>query len=73
MREERLVIRPFEEIRIINYESVQEANEHARAKVTGWIPFKNRDDYIKAGRRQTWVQVTALSEEGGNHFILWFD
>ncbi len=64
MREERLVIRPFEEIRIINYESVQEANEHARAKVTGWIPFKNRDDYIKAGRRQTWVQVTALSEEG---------
>ena len=42
MREERLVIRPFEEIRIINYESVQEANEHARAKVTGWIPFKNR-------------------------------
>ena len=62
MREERLIVRPFEDIRILDYKSIQVVNEHARAEVRGRVPFERREDYIKVGKRQTWAQVIALSE-----------
>lgn len=63
MREERLSLMPFEDLRILNYESIQAVNEHARAKIRGNIPFERREDYIKAGRLTTWVQVMVVSEK----------
>lgn len=63
MREERLIVRPFEDFRILDYKAIQEVNEHAKATVKGRIPFGRREDYIKAGKHQTWVQVAAVSEE----------
>ena len=62
MREERLVLHPFEDLKIYDYRSVQEANEHAWAWVEGMIPFEQWEEYRKAGGRETWVQVIAVSE-----------
>ncbi len=70
MREERLSLRPFEDFRISNYESIQAVNEHARAKIRGSIPFERREDYMRAGRQTTWVQVVAVSE--GKEWILFY-
>ena len=70
MREERLIVRPFEDIRILDYKSIQVVNEHARAEVRGRVPFERREDYIKVGKRQTWAQVIALSE--GDESIVFY-
>lgn len=63
MREERLIIRPFEDLQILEYFQIQQVNEHARARLKGRIPFGRREDYIKVGRRETWGQVVALAGE----------
>ena len=70
MREERLIVRPFEDLRILDYKSTQVVNEHARAEVRGRIPFERREDYIKVGKRQTWAHVAAISE--GEESILFY-
>ncbi len=57
-----MIVRPFEDIMILDYKSIQVVNEHAGAEVRGLIPFERREDYIKVGKRQTWAQVIALSE-----------
>lgn len=64
MREERLTIYPFEDMQIQNYKSIQEANVHARAEVSGYIPFGRKEDYLEAGKKRTWVKVAAVSDEG---------
>lgn len=63
MREERIVVRPFEDLQVINYQSHQQVNEHAGAEIRGIIPFNRREDYVNAGRKQLWVQVMAISTE----------
>jgi len=70
MREERLIVRPFEDLGILDYKSTQIVNEHAKAEIRGRIPFERREDYVKAGKRQTWVQIVAISE--GEEFILFY-
>jgi len=63
MREERIIVRPFEELMVLDYHSVQQINEHARAEIRGIIPFDRREAYVNAGRKQLWVQVMAVSKE----------
>lgn len=63
MREERLVVRPFEDLHVLDYKSIQQINEHAYAELRGMIPFEKRKEYVDAGRKQLWVQVMAVSEE----------
>lgn len=61
MREERLEVHPFEELRIEHYEGMKQINEHAYSKIEGYIPFSKKDEYIEMGKRQVWVQVIAAS------------
>lgn len=63
MREEKLVVQPFTDLKVLDYKSVQQVNEHAKAELRGIIPFDRKDAYMDAGRRQLWVQVMAVSEE----------
>lgn len=63
MREERLMIRPFEDLQILEYQQLQQVNEHARAKLKGRIPFGRKEDYIKVGSHETWGQIVALAGE----------
>ncbi len=46
MREERLIVKPFEDFRLLEYHAFQEMNHHARAELTGSIPYvKKRGVY----------------------------
>lgn len=63
MREERIIVRQFEDLQVLDYQSIQQVNEHARAEIKGMIPFDRRDAYVNAGRKQLWVQVMAISKE----------
>ena len=63
MREERIIVHPFKELKIEEYQGVEEVNEHARVYLAGLIPFKKKEEYIKMGKEDTWVQVTAVSRE----------
>lgn len=70
MKEERLFVRPFEDFQVLDYKSIQQINEHARAEVKGRVPYSRKEDYIVAGKGQTWVQVVA--ESGGEESILFY-
>ena len=50
MREERLIVKPFEDFRLLEYHAFQEMNHHARAELTGSIPYVKKEEYIKAVR-----------------------
>lgn len=62
MREERMIIRPFEELRIIEYCGKMQVNEHAQAEIKGQIPFGKIKEYMELGKQQTWVQVVTVSQ-----------
>lgn len=70
MREERLIVRPFEDFQVLDYKANQKINEHARAEVSGRIPFEQKEEYMQAGRRETWVQIVAVS--GKEELILFY-
>ncbi|MDF2888557.1 MAG: hypothetical protein K0R23_2942 [Lacrimispora sp.] len=61
MREERLIVRPLEDMEILDYHSNQLINDHAHVQMRGRIPMDRKEDYMKLGKRQTWVQVVAIS------------
>lgn len=63
MRIEQLKLYPFEDLRVSDYKSVQQVNEHAWAEIKGMIPFERKKDYMEAGRKHTWVQVTGTGAE----------
>ena len=69
MREERLIVRPFEELQILDFQSIQVINEHAKAKVKGRIPFEKRKDYIDRGRHEKWAQIIALTNRESRFFF----
>lgn len=70
MREERLVVRPFEDLQVLDYTSTQQINEHAHAEIKGLIPFNKKDAYVENANRQLWVQVIAIS--GDKEDILFY-
>ncbi|MDR1550302.1 MAG: phage late control D family protein [Hungatella sp.] len=70
MREERLIVRPFEDLEILDYRSGQQVNDHAQVHMKGRIPIDRKEDYMKLGKRQTWVQVIAIS--GKEEAILFY-
>lgn len=42
MREERIMIHPFEELKIEEYHGLQQINKHAYVRLAGLIPFEKR-------------------------------
>ena len=63
MREERIIVRPFEELRVEEYEGVKQVNEHGYVRLTGMIPFEKREEYLGLARKQTWVRITAMADD----------
>lgn len=63
MREQRIKLFPFDELRVEDYRGIKQVNEHAYAEITGMIPFKRKEEYIDLCNRETWVQVVASGEE----------
>lgn len=69
MREDYIVVHPFEEMRIEEYQGVQQINEHAVVSLAGYIPFEKREEYLKAAGGQEWVQVAAAAQDGGESIL----
>ena len=63
MREERIVVHPFEQLKIESYQGVEEVNEHAYIKISGQIPFKKKDEYMHEGKNNPWVRVIVVAHK----------
>lgn len=63
MREERIVVNPFVELEVEEYESVQEINEHVSVRLKGQIPYDKKDEYMQICRQSGWIQVRVISEK----------
>ena len=70
MREERMFVRPFEELQVMEYRSLMQVNEHAQAEIRGQIPFQRMKDYVEEGKDRLWVQAVIVSE--GSESILFY-
>lgn len=64
MREDYIVVHPFEEMKVEEYQGVQQLNEHAAVNLAGYIPFRKKEEYLQAAREQEWVQVAAVAQDG---------
>ncbi len=71
MRAEKIEVEPFNEMRVIDYQSIKQVNEHANVKITGAIPIARLDEYIKTARNIKTVKITA-SELNGECYTLLF-
>ncbi len=63
MRAEGIFVRPFVELTIEEYESIQEINEHASVRLKGQIPSGKKDEYMQKCWESGWVQVIVVSEK----------
>ncbi len=63
MREEQIIVRPFDELKVESYQGLKQVNEHGYVKLSGIIPFEKKEEYLSLGREQTWVRVTALADD----------
>ncbi len=70
MREERLVIYPFDALKVEEYQGLQQVNEHASVRISGMFPFDKKDEYMQAARRQLWVRVAAVTPEGTETILM---
>ena len=52
MREERIVVHPFEELRVEEYRGFQQINEHATVKISGQIPYEKKCNAALCSRRK---------------------
>lgn len=70
MREERIVVHPFEELRVEEYRGFQQINEHATVKISGQIPYEKKEEYMKNSGGELWVQVAAVSPESAETILM---
>lgn len=63
MREEKLVVYPFEDFKITDCIGLKQVNEHTWIELSGEIPFDKKGDYMLQGLKNTAVQVMAFSQE----------
>lgn len=62
MREERIIVYPMTYLEVLSYEGLVQVNEHGCVKFKGQIPFEKKQECLAAGKRQTWVNVAAVTE-----------
>lgn len=70
MREERIVVHPFEEFKVEKYQGFQQINEHATVKISGQIPFEKKEEYMQNSGRELWVQVAAVTSKSTETILM---
>ncbi len=70
---ERIIVHPFEDLRVENYTGLKQAGEHAYVKLSGMIPCEKREEYMELGYNQVWVYINALDVFYSMGFFLSFD
>lgn len=63
MREEKLIVYPFEDFKITDCVGLKKVNEHAWIELSGEIPFEKKGDYLMHGQKNISVQVMAVSQD----------
>lgn len=64
MREQRIQINPFEVLSVLDYDAVQEPNEHGRATITALIRSDKEQQYLSMAKQTTWIEIMAESDTG---------
>ena len=49
MREEQIIVRPFDELKVESYQGLKQVNEHGYVKLSGIIPFEKKEEYLSLG------------------------
>ena len=70
MREERIVVHPFEELKVETYQGFQQINEHATVKISGQIPYDKKDEYMQNPGHELWVRVAAVTQENAETILM---
>lgn len=70
MREQRIVVHPFEELRVEKYQGFQQINEHAAAKIFGQIPYERKNEYMQKLGQKLWARVAAVTSEKAETILM---
>ena len=62
MREQNIIIKPFEFTNLLSIESKVEPNEHGVLKASMYIQEENAEKYLEMGLNDFWVEVVLLEE-----------
>lgn len=62
MREQNIIIKPFEFTNLLRIESKLEPNEHGILKASMYIQEENAEKYLELGLKDFWVEVVLLEE-----------
>lgn len=68
---ERIVVKPFEMISILDFIGIQQVNEHSYIKISGIIPTDKKEAYIRLAMDETWVKITAFDENGQEEVLFY--
>lgn len=71
MREQNIIIKPFEFTNLLTIESKLEPNEHGILKASMYIQEENADKYLEMSLKDLWVEVVLL-EENKNEETLFY-
>lgn len=63
MRENRIMVAPFGMVNLLEYQGLQQANEHGYVTLAGVIPENQKDTYIRYAKEDTWVKISAYGED----------
>ena len=69
MRENGIVVRPFEFLNILEYSSHIRLNEHGTVYVEGHIHKDREAEYLQMLTEQTWVEVVVTGEDGTEEIL----
>lgn len=63
MRAQKIKIKQFELLDILEYKGIQEINEHGTVYIAGHIREEDEQDYLKMFINDLWVDIVAIEEE----------
>lgn len=64
MKENTIVLEPFELISVIKISGIQQVNCHGKIDLTGLIQAEKRSEYLKKATNETWIKISIIDEEG---------
>lgn len=61
----KLTVKPFQFINYLQWDCIQNFNDHGILKIKGLINEQHRMKYVDMATRETWVCAKAIDEQGG--------
>lgn len=64
MKENMIVLEPFELLSVTDFSGIQQVNSHGKVNLTGLIQAEKRAEYLKKATKETWIKISITNEEG---------